>query len=94
MKSLSREVYRLCKTTREDVFEKKGTKDKEVFARSILAYCLYKFSIDPATISFMVGMSQTSAYHAIRRIESFKEIRDRQTIDILYKLNKMFGCDF
>lgn len=94
MKSLSREVYRLCRTTREDVFEKKGTKDKEVFARSILAYCLFKFSIDPATISFMVQLSQTSTYHAIRRIECFKEIRDVKTIGILQKLNKLFGYDF
>lgn len=94
MKSLSREVYRLCRTTREDVFEKKGTKDKEVFARSILAYCLFKFTVDTATISFMLGLSQTSTYHAIRRIESWKEIRDKKTIDILTKLNKLFGYDF
>ena len=94
MKSLSREVYRLCRTTREDVFEKKGTKDKEVFARSILAYCLFKFSIDPATISFMVQLSQTSTYHSIKRIENWREIRDVQTITILAKLNELFGYDF
>ena len=94
MKSLPREVYRLCRTTVEDVFENKSRARKAIYAKSMLAYCLYKLSFDPATISRMLQLSQTSTFTAVKRIESFKEIRDRQTIDILAKLSNLFEHDF